>query len=178
MMNFDGVVQIIGQGLSVLAVIVGFASFQMKTPEKMLVFQLATSLIFSAHYLMIGAMTAMALNLISAVKYVFYYFRNKRDKKTLFEPIFFTLLVVVTSLLTWDAWYSVFIMAGLVINSISFSLSNAQLIRKLNLIKSPLCLIYNIAAFSIGGIFYEIFTFASSMIGIRLSGNKNKEQNS
>ena len=144
----------------------------------MLIFQLATALIFSTHYLLIGAMTAMALNLISTIKYVCYYFRNRRTNKTLIEPIFFTALVIVTSLLSWDAWYSIFIMIGLVINSISFALPNAQLIRKFNLIKSPLCLIYNILAFSIGGIVYEIFTFVSSVIGIFINRKKLKKDNS
>lgn len=165
-MDFDNIVYIVGQFLSVLAVIIGFISFQMKTPKSMLVFQMATSLIFSAHYLLIGAMTAMALNLIAAIKYVCYYIRDRRSKKGLFEPIFFTVLVIITSLLSWDSWYSAFIMVGLVINSISFALPNAQLIRKFNLIKAPLCLVYNIAVFSTGGIFYETFTFISSIIGI------------
>ena len=171
-MDIDKVCFIIGHGLSIMAVIVGFISFQMKEPKKMLICQLATALIFSAHYFLIGAMTAMALNLISTVKYVCYYIRNKRNKKTLFEPIFFTVLVIVTSILTWDAWYSIFMALGLIVNAISFVLPNAQTIRKLNLIKSPLCLTYNIIALSIGGIIYEIFTFVSSIIGIISNGKK------
>ena len=172
-MDFDNIVYIVGQFLSVLAVIIGFISFQMKTPKSMLVFQMAASLIFSAHYLLIGAMTAMALNLLAVIKFVCYYIRDRRSKKGLFEPILFTVLVIITSLITWDSWYSVFIMIGLVINSISFALSNAQLIRKFNLIKAPLCLVYNIAVFSTGGIFYETFTFVSSIIGIFFSSKNN-----
>lgn len=173
-MDCGNITYIIGQFLSILAVIVGFVAFQMKTPKSMLVFQIATSLIFSAHYFLIGAMTAMALNLVSAVKYVCYYIRDKREKKGIFIPIFFTALVIVTSVLTWDRWICVFIMTGLVINSISFAIPNAQLIRKLNLIKAPLCLIYNIAVFSTGGIFYESFTLISSIIGIILNRKKLK----
>ena len=117
-------------------------------------------------YLMIGAFTAVALNFLAAVKCVCYYIRNKRGSKNMITPIFFTALIVVTSIMTWDGWYSVFIMAGLVINSIAFSLSDAQTIRKLNLIKAPLCLFYNIAVLSVGGIIYESATFMSSVIGI------------
>jgi uncharacterized membrane protein len=171
---YGNVAYIIGQILSILAVVVGFIAFQMKTPKKMLALQIATGLIFSAHYLLIGAMTASVLNLISAIKYVCYYIRDKRQKKTLFAPIFFTVLVIISSILTWDSWWSMFIMVGLVINTVSFAIPNAQLIRKLNLIKSPLCLIYNIAVLSIGGIFYESFTLISSIIGIIINREKQK----
>lgn len=138
----------------------------MKTQKGILVFQIATALVFSAHYMLIGALTAMALNLLAVVKCVFYYMRSKRSDKSIFVPIFFTALVVITSLITWDGWYSIFIMLGLVINSIAFSLSNAQTIRKLNLLKSPLCLLYNIIVLSSGGIIYETATLISSIIGI------------
>lgn len=171
---YGNVAYIIGQILSILAVVVGFIAFQMKTPKKMLALQIATGLIFSAHYLLIGAMTASVLNLISAIKYVCYYIRDKRQKKTLFAPIFFTVLVIISSILTCDSWWSMFIMVGLVINTVSFAIPNAQLIRKLNLIKSPLCLIYNIAVLSIGGIFYESFTLISSIIGIIINREKQK----
>ena len=92
-------------------------------------------------------MTATGLNLIGAIKCLCYYIRNKRQIKNFAIPVFFTVLIIITSLLTWDGWYSVLIMSGLVINSIGFSLSNVQIIKKLNLIKSPLCLIYNLCVF-------------------------------
>ncbi len=162
---------IIGQGLSILAVITGFISFQQKTAKGILFFQLITALIFSAHYLMIGAMTAMALNLVAAVKCLCYYIRNKKGGKGLFIPVFFTLLVALTSILTWDNWYSAFIMAGLLVNSVGLALSNPQTVRKLTLIKSPLCLFYNICVFSTGGIIFECAVLISAILGIW----KNKE---
>ena len=157
---------LIGQILSFVAVATGFISFQMKTAKGILVFQIITALIFSAHYFLIGAMTAAGLNLVAAVKCACYYIRNKRGSKNPVIPIFFTVLIVITSILTWDAWYSIFIMTGLVVNSISFSLSNAKTIKKLNLVKGPLCLIYNICAFSIGGIIFEAFSIVSSVISL------------
>lgn len=165
-MVFGEVGYVLGQILSIVAVVLGFVSFQMKTPKGILTFQIATALVFSVHYMLIGAMTATALNFLGAVKCVCYYIRNKRSHKSMFEPVLFTTLVIFTSLLTWDEWYSIFIMLGLVVNSIAFSLSNAQTIRKLNLFKSPLCLVYNIIVLSSGGIIYETATLISSVIGI------------
>lgn len=155
----------IGQALSLVAVALGVVSFQMRSAKGILFFQILTALVFSGHYFMIGAMTAMGLNLVAAIKCICYYARNKRGGKGLFVPIFFTALVVVTSILTWDGWYSVFIMTGLVVNSIGFALPDPQKIRKLVFLKAPLCLIYNLCVLSTGGIIYEGATFVSAVIG-------------
>ena len=157
---------VIGQILSLVAVLTGFVSFQMKTAKGVLFFQILTALIFSAHYFLINAPTAAALNLVAAVKCACYYVRNRCGSKNLFVPIFFTALVCLTSILTWEGWYSAFIMAGLLVNAVSLSLSNPQTIRKLVLIKSPLCFTYNICVLSSGGSIYEVATFISSIIGI------------
>ena len=157
---------IIGQILSFVAVLTGFISFQMKSAKGVLIFQIITAFVFAAHYLLIGATTAAGLNLVGAVKCICYYIRNKLQSKSPVVPIFFTTLIIITSLLTWDGWYSIFIMAGLAINSIGFALSNVQTIRRLNLIKSPLCLIYNICVLSTGGIIFETASIISSVIGL------------
>lgn len=170
---FGEVGNIIGQILSLIAVATGFISFQMKTPKGILSFQILTGLIFSAHYFLIGAMTATALNLVATIMGVAYYIRNNRGSKSLVTPIFFTMLVFITSLLTWDGWYSILIMAGLLINAVSLSLSNPQTIRKLTLIKSPLCLLYNIFVLSLGGGIYESATLLSSIIGLLKNRKKN-----
>lgn len=163
---FGEIGMIIGQILSMVAVVVGFIAFQMKSSKGIVFFQIIAALIFSAHYLLIGAMTAMALNLVAALKCTCYYIRNKRQSKGLFLPIFFTALVIVTSILTWDGWYSAFLMAGLVVNAIALSLSNPQTIRKLTLLKSPLRLIYNLCVFSTGGIIFETFSLISVIIAL------------
>ena len=169
---FNDITNLIGQLLSLAAVATGFISFQMKTSKGILLFQILTALLFSVHYVLIGAMTAAALNFVAAVKCVAYYARNKRNSQSLLFPIFFTALVFATSLLTWDGWYSIFIMTGLLVNSVGLALSNPQTIRKLTLIKSPLCLAYNVLVLSWGGILYEVAVFVSAVLGILKNKNR------
>ena len=150
-------------------------------------FQLITALIFSAHYLLIDALTAVGLNLISAIQCICYYFRDKRKKKSFVITIFFSVIIIITSILTWSGWYTMFIMTGLVVLNIGLAFS-AQTIRKMNLIKSPLCLVYNVCVLSIGGIVYEGATLISSIIAIiktqrqkkkaeeQVSGEENNEE--
>jgi uncharacterized membrane protein (UPF0136 family) len=164
----------IGQALSIVAIITGFISFQMKTPKGILAFQIVTASVFSAHYFLINAPTAAMLNFLGVVMLVAYYLRGKRNKNGLFIPVFFTALTIIASVFTWNGWYSVFIMLGCAANAVGMALSDAQNIRKIYLIKSPLCLTYNIFVFSLGGIIYEVGTIISAIIGI-IKNKKTQE---
>ena len=168
----DNPIFMIGQLLGAVAVILGFLSFQMKKPRGILTLQIVTASVFSLHYLLIGALTAVALNLLAAMKCVCYYFRNRRGATERVTPLVFTLLIILTSILTWDGWYSAFIMIGLVISAISLAFADAQKIRFAMLIKSPCCLVYNAFALSVGGIVYECAVLVSSVIGIAKNGRR------
>ena len=157
---------IIGQVLGILAVITGFISYQMKTQRGIIVLQLTTALIFTLHYVFIGAPTAIALNFLGAVSCVFYYFRDKRGGKSIIEPIVFAVLIIISSILTWEGWYSALIMIALVFNTVSLTFSNPQATRAVMFIKSPLCLIYNAIVLSGGGVIYECAVLISAIIGI------------
>ena len=159
-----GPLYIIGQSLSFVAVIIGFISYQMKSSSSILAMEVVSALVFSAHYLLIGAYTAMALNLLAALQCFVYYLRAKRGGKGLLIPIIFTCLVITTSILTWDGWYSVFIMAGLAVYSLFMASQNPQTIRYAIFFKAPACLTYNLIVFSLGGILYECSVLISSII--------------
>jgi uncharacterized membrane protein (UPF0136 family) len=167
--------QEIGQALGILAVIFGFITYQQKTPKGILLFDMFTALIFSAHYYLIGAYTATALNFLGAVKCVIYLFREKRGSKSLWEPLIFVCITVFTSILIWEGWYSSLIMIGLVTNTVSLALSNAQKTRYCMFIKSPLCLVYNGIVHSGGGVIYECAVLISSVIGILRNRSPKKE---
>lgn len=156
----------IGQAFGIVAVVTGFLSLQMKTPKGILFFQILTGFVFTVHYFLLGAMTATALNLVASAKCICYYIRDKMGSNNIYVPAFFAVLMIVTGILTWDAWYSVFITAGLFINAISFALKNPQNTRKLTLIKSPLCLTYNVFVLSTGGIIFEAAMLSSAVLGL------------
>lgn len=166
MPELQDITQIIGQAFGLAAVVFGFISFQKKTPGGIIVWQLATAVAFSLNYLLIGAMTGMALNAIAAVKGVLYYIRDKKGSKSLLIPIIFCLVAILTTVLTWESWYSVFILIGVLINAIAFAVFPPQTTRYCMLVKAPVTLLYNVFVFSLGGIIYESSVFISSVIGI------------
>ena len=156
----------LGQALGIVAVILGFVSYQMKLPRGIILTQLATAMVFAAHYLLIGAVTAAVLNFLGGIKCIAYYFRDKRGSRSLLEPIVFVVLVVASGILTWENWYSVLLMVGLVVDTVGLAMSDAQLTRKFVFVKSPLCLVYNALVLSVGGIIYECAVLISSVLGL------------
>ena len=168
----ENLIYIIGQILGIIAVILGFVSYQRKTQFGIIVLQCVTALVFSAHYFLISAPTAVALNFLSAVICVFFAFRNKKQSKSKIEVIVNSVLIAVAGVLAWENIYSLFLIAGLVTSTVSLSFSNPQNTRRAMFIKSPLCIIYNAAVASVGGVIFECVVIISSIIG--LVKNKSK----
>ena len=69
--------ELIGQGFGILAVLLGFISFQADTRKKLLLTQCAISVAFLVHYLLIGAYSGLAMNIVSLARNLTYYNQDK-----------------------------------------------------------------------------------------------------
>ena len=169
---------VFGQILGIVAVILGFVCFQMKTPKTILIFQMIIALTFAFHYIFIGAVEAAPVNFLAAIQNLCYYFRNKKGSTGMVVPAIFAVLMVVVNVLSWiltgGEWYTAFLLLGITVGAISLALSSAQKIRYTMLLKAPLCLAYNAFALSIGGVVYESAVLVSSILGI-IKNNKEKK---
>ena len=67
--NMD-LAMLIGQALGVVAVILGFITYQMKSPKRLLIVNLITCGVFCLHYLLIGAISGCVMNLIGSFRNV------------------------------------------------------------------------------------------------------------
>ena len=65
--NID-VAMLLGQALGIVAVILGFITYQMKSTKALLVVNMITCGVFCAHYLLIGAISGFALNAVALVR--------------------------------------------------------------------------------------------------------------
>ena len=157
---------LLGQAFSILALVLGFISYQQKRPAGIIFFQIATGVSFTIHYFLLGEITGAAVNLINSVLAVFYYLRAKHERKDIITPIILCSIIVTVTLFTWDGWYSVFLLIGIVAINLSLALSDPQKIRAMMYIKSPMCLLYNVFALSLGGVIYEVAMLISATIGI------------
>ena len=157
---------IIGQIFGGIAILFGFISYQVKTQRQLIFMQSATAVVFCLHYLLIGAYTGMAMNAVNVVRNFFYDRRNKMGKNDIYTPLAFGLIQAAIGILTWNAWYSVFVFLGIVGNTVCMSFKNPQNVSKSILITSPLVFTYDAFAASYGGMVYEAVAWVSSIIGI------------
>lgn len=163
MMNFT---MIVGQIMGFIAVALGFVSFQMRTQKKLLVIQIATTIAFCLHYWLIGATSGMMMNMLGIVRNIAYYHKDKKIFSGMKCPVFFAVLMGIVGILSWQGYYSIFVLLGLVINTVCLSFTDPQNIRKSILVSSPLVLIYDAFVLSVGGMIYESVVIVSSIIGI------------
>lgn len=158
--------EIIAQILGVFAIILGFVSYQTKSSKSVLALQSLTTVTFTVHYLLLGAYSGMAMNAVGIIRNFFYYNSEKKLFSWQGWPIVFALISGTLGILAWEAWYSVFIVAGLVINTVCMSFKNAQNIRKSILVTSPMVIVYDVFSRSWSGAVYETVAIISSAIGL------------
>ena len=167
----------IGQGFGVLAVILGFISYQMKSSKMVLIFQISVCTVFSIHFLLIGAMSGFALNVLCLIRNVTYYFKGKWILKDPYVTVFFTVIMGIVGIFSWQGYPSIFVIIGMMVNTVGMSFRDAQNMRKSILISSPLVILYDVLVSSYGGIVYESVVIVSSVVGIILSGKKKIARN-
>ena len=157
---------LIGQALGIVAVILGFITYQMRSQKALLIVNMITCAVFCGHYLLIGAISGFALNAVGFFRNIVY---TNRDKKIFASPVWpyvFGCIMFVAGILTWQDWRSVLMVCALTINSLALSLKNPQHIRYSLLITCPLVLIYDLLLHSYGGMVYEGMSIVSALNGI------------
>ena len=162
----NGTLWFVGQIFGIIAIILGFISYQVKTQRQLLFMQSAVAVMFCTHYCLIGAYSGMAMNAVNIVRNIFYDRRTQKDSTSIVTPIIFVIVQCIMCIITWDAWYSVFILLGVGINTFCMSFKDPQNVRKSIIVTSPMVLTYDIFARSIGGSIYETVALISAAIGV------------
>ena len=103
----NGIAWLIGQGFGIIAIILGFLSYQVHTQRQILWMQSAVAVVFCIHYALIGAYSALAMNSVNIVRNIAYDFRTRRNIKSKLIPLIFVAIQILMCALTWDGWFSV-----------------------------------------------------------------------
>ena len=157
---------IIGQIIGIIAMAIFFISYQFKNAHKLMIVQCIGVLAMCTHYLLIGATSGLILNFVCLVRNICYANRNKKFLSGIWVPIFFCTAVGIVGILSWQDYYSIFIIVALIINTAFLSQSNTQFLRYSILLTSPLVFIYDVFVLSVGGMANEALAVTSSIIGI------------
>ena len=163
-------IEIIGQILGVLGVVVLFLAYQMKDKKTLLLLQTLGIALFTTQYFMINALSGAVLNAVCLIRTIFFYLvegKVKNEKlKNYGLPFLFTVLVCVFGVFSWESWHSILVLLSLAIISFCTGACSPQNFRKSLLLTCSLALIYNVIVFSIGGMINEVTSMISALVGI------------
>ncbi len=163
MQNF---VTLIGHILGFIAVGLFFYSYQVNEKRKLMTIQTVATALSCVQYLLIGAYSGFALNVVCIIRNFIFYFRDKNQRTDLTSTVLISLCIAAASILSWEGIHSLLITLGLVVNTMCMGMCNAKSFRKTILISSSLILVYNAFAFSYSGILSESISLISVIIGI------------
>ncbi len=158
--------EIVGHILGFIATAILISSYQIHNKQKLLVTQTIGVACFCVHYILIGAYSGFALNVVCAIRNLIYNYMEKKGKKGWVIPAFLSLCIAGVSVFSWDGYHSLFIISGLMLNTFAMGVCNTQNLRKTILISCPLVLAYNLFELSFGGALNESLSIISAAIGI------------
>lgn len=163
MQNF---ITLIGHILGFVSVGLFFYSYQRTQKRKIMIIQTVATALSCVQYLLIGALSGFALNIVCIIRNFAFYYRDKKHGTDLISPVIFALCMAVVSIFSWEGIHSLLITLGLVVNTVCMGVCDARNFRKTILISSSLILIYNIFASSYSGVLSESISLISVVIGI------------
>lgn len=157
---------IIAQLLGGLAIIASILAFQYNKHNKIIFFRTLNEFLGAVHYILLGAYTGAAVNLIGCVRNYIFTKLVEKNKKTAPYIILFSVLFAAFGILTWQGKLSILIIAAKILSTIAYGNKNATVVRILTLLTSSSWLIYNISVLSITGSICEAMTLISIISGI------------
>lgn len=158
--------EILGHIIGFIAIGLYFTSYQIFDKKKLLLVQTLATATMCIQYILIGANSGFALNIVCIIRNICFYNRDKKYLSSKYIPIALALIMAATSLMSWDGYYSLFIIAGLMLNTVCMGFCNSQNLRKSILVSCPLIIIYNVFSGSVSGIISESLSIISAVIGI------------
>lgn len=147
-------------------VAVGFslAVFQVNNRKTMLTLTIVAGLFWTCHFYLLGAATGSAMNLIGSARS--YIFRKQSAKQSFVSLVFFCLLFIVVTVITWQGIESLLPLGGMLAGSYAFWQINPKRIRAFALIAPPLWFTYNLIVGSYAGVLIEVINVGSNVLGI------------
>jgi hypothetical protein len=158
-MSQYALVQIVG----FIAVCFTCALFQVNSRRAMLAIGMIGGLLYATHFILLGALTGAALNLLNILKAGIFY-RYNGLRRPAWIPYFFIGTTVVIGIATWHGFQSLLPVAAGCAATFAFWQLNTQRIRRLALIAPPCWFAYNIIVGSYPGMLSEIVNVSSNAI--------------
>lgn len=152
---------IIAQILGLFALIVLLISFSKKDKDKLLKYQIMSSLLFGLQYLLLNAITGFLMNIVCMIRnYIF----SKYKKIPIYYLIIVIILMVTLGLISYRDYYSILPIIAVVLYSIALYKGKTTIIRIVELISCSLFILYNVHVQAYVGLLSTIIEFLGCLV--------------
>jgi len=165
--------EILGHVIGFIALALFVWSYQLHEKKKLIVVQTVGTALMCLQYILIGAYSGFALNIVCLIRNGLYYRRDLRGERGIVLPLILAAIMVVLSVFAWDGLHSILILAGLAINTVCMGIFDTQNLRKSVVLTCSLNAVYNAIAGAPFAVINESFSVVSSIIGI-IRANRSK----
>ena len=151
------VVQLIG----FIGLALGVMAFQFKQHKNIVSCKMASEIVFSVQYLLLGAWPAALLDFASATRNLLFCLLVKKGRSTTPLIYIFGAFVVAVGIFTFDSPISLMLIAAKLLTTISYGMRNERLLRYITLPSCVFWCIYNLYIGSLGGAIGDCLTLIS-----------------
>lgn len=155
----------VGQIIGFIPMLLSFCTYSFRSREKILASKLISDIFGVCHLLLIGGYSGAAINVVNVGRDCVFYNKQKRWASHLFWPILFILLLIASSVLTWQGYVSILPTVGSCLALIGMWSNKPVIIRSFTLPGILLWLIYSILIASVSGVLQNTITVFSILIG-------------
>jgi len=154
-------------------------SFQQKSRKGILIFIVIGQLVFMLHFILLGAWTAVGMNLVGVARTLVFRFReDKKWANWRHWPGVFIFLFALAGLLARESWIGLLPVIAMTIETTGFWMKDTRILRFINLFPHPFWFAYNLVKGSWAGVVCEIFVLSSVIVAIfryDIKGRKTKD---
>lgn len=158
---------LIAQAIGFIALALLVIVFQKNNRKSMLKLMMSAALLYSLHFLVLGAFTGAALNFLNVFRsFVFASREDKSWAKHDYWLYVFLVAIAILGAITWQGAYSILALIAVAVQTMAFWATNTRKIRYISLIVPPCWFAYNLIVGSIPGMITEILILGSLLVGI------------
>ena len=179
-------IEIIAQSVSIIAMAMNVLSYQQKSKNGVITFQLIGGFLFALSFLLLGSYMGALLNLLGFARAIVYLCPKRLRADSVLWLYGFIALYLASYAATFlfldteptvkNLIVEFLPVIGMTAGHVGIYLGKARTIRYLGYVSSPSWLIYNIVTFSIGAIICEVINLVSITVGILRFDIKKKEE--
>lgn len=169
---------LIAQIFGVLAVAAFLLSYQQKKRRNIIIINVTSRILYIIQYMLLGAFSGAVLDILGAIASVIAEKKDSPFMKKYLKAVIIAvnLSIVAVGLLLYENVYSLLPIAGVLLHTGAFWLSDERVIRRISLAGSPFWFVYNFKSCAYGSAVGDLLTMGSiiiAMIKFRKKDNKD-----